>query len=128
MDNVVFLVALGVVGAFGYAVGRFQAARQKEQTPGAVTAPVSVGEPIKESPYCEYDEDYMYQCPIIENERQLRLFLKRVHHEDFPDLSQVTWEPRSERYVTIWYKGDNQRVSSSVVEVLRKINAGKESK
>ena len=69
MDNVVFLVALGVVGAFGYAVGRFQTARQKEQTPGAVTAPVSVGEPIKDSPYCDYDEDYMYRCPVIETTR-----------------------------------------------------------
>jgi len=127
MNNVVFLVALGVGGAFGYAVGRFQAARQKEQTPGAVTAPVSVGEPIKDSPYCDYDEDF-YGNPIIKNERQLRLFLKRVHHEDFPDLSQVTWCPRNERSVYISYKDDIQRVTSSVVEVLRKINAGKESK
>lgn len=121
MDNVVFLVALGVGGAFGYAVGRFQTAK----TPGAVTAPVSVGEPIKDSPYCDYDEDF-YGYPIIKNERQLRLFLKRVYHEDFPDLSQVTWSPNNERTVWIYYKNNNQRVTNSVVEVLRKINAEKE--
>ena len=51
MDNVVFLVALGVGGAFGYAVGRFQAARQKEQAPDVLAAPD--GDPL---PLCFFQD------------------------------------------------------------------------